>query len=143
MAVLEYGSDHNGLVCGYLRDFSFEPSDIASLYLSVERRLVISARRSPLQAVERLRQAVRRGEPIASSVVLLTHLLRDQADVLTRIVRMATGKVDNIEDNLLSGQLKFKRADLGALRRVLVRCSACWRPSRPPCSGCCSARPCG
>src|SRR5215217_7200124 len=80
-----------------LRDFSFEPSDIASLYLSVERRLVISARRSPLQAVERLRQAVRRGEPIVSSVVLLTHLLRDQADVLTRIVRMATGKVDNIE----------------------------------------------
>jgi zinc transporter len=104
-----------------LRDFSFEPSDIASLYLSVERQLVISARRSPLQAVERLRQAVRRGEPIASSVVLLTHLLRDQADVLTRIVRVATGKVDNIEDNLLSGQLKYKRADLGALRRVLVR----------------------
>ncbi|QBE64500.1 transporter [Pseudoduganella lutea] len=104
-----------------LRDFSFEPSDISSLYLSVDRQLVISARRSPLQAVERLRQAVRRGEPIASSVVLLTHLLRDQADVLTRIVRVATGKVDNIEDNLLSGQLKFKRADLGALRRVLVR----------------------
>ncbi|TWI64236.1 zinc transporter [Pseudoduganella lurida] len=104
-----------------LRDFSFEPSDIASLYLSVERQVVISARRSPLQAVERLRQAVRRGEPIASTVVLLTHLLRDQADVLTRIVRMATGKVDGIEDNLLSGQLKHQRAELGSLRRVLVR----------------------
>jgi zinc transporter len=104
-----------------LRDFSFEPSDISSLYLSVASGLVISARRSPLQAVERLRQAVRRGEPIVSSVVLLTHLLRDQGDVLTRIVRVATGKVDNIEDNLLSGQLKYKRADLGNLRRVLVR----------------------
>ncbi|WP_188915951.1 transporter [Pseudoduganella buxea] len=104
-----------------LRDFSFEPSDISSMYLSVERQLVISARRSPLQSVERLRQAVRKGEPMASSVVLLTHLLRDQADVLIRIVRDATGKVDRIEDNLLSGQLKFKRADLGALRRVLVR----------------------
>jgi zinc transporter len=104
-----------------LRDFSFEPSDISSLYLSVERQLVISARRTPLQAVERLWQAVRRGEAIASSVVLLTHLLRDQADVLTRIVRLATGKVDSIEDSLLSGQLKYKRADLGALRRVLVR----------------------
>ncbi len=104
-----------------LRDFSFEPSDISSLYLSVERQLVISARRSPLQSVERLRQAVRRGEPIASTVVLLTHLLRDQADVLTRIVRDATTKVDQTEDSLLAGQLKNKRYDLGALRRVLVR----------------------
>ncbi|AVR95308.1 transporter [Pseudoduganella armeniaca] len=104
-----------------LRDFSFEPSDIASLVLSVERQVVISARRSPLQSVERLRQAVLRGEPMGSSLVLLTHLLRDQADVLIRIVRDATGRVDGIEDNLLSGQLKYKRADLGALRRVLVR----------------------
>lgn len=104
-----------------LRDFSFEPSDISSVCLSVDRRLVVSARRKPLQAVERLRQAVRGGESLASSVVLLTHLLRDQADVLTRIVRDATGKVDRIEDSLLSGKLKLKRADLGALRRVLVR----------------------
>jgi zinc transporter len=87
----------------------------------VDRHLVVSARRQPLQAVERLRQAVRGGENVASSVVLLTHLLRDQADVLTRIVRDATAKVDGIEDNLLSGKLRFKRADLGALRRVLVR----------------------
>ncbi|GGY72564.1 magnesium transporter CorA [Pseudoduganella plicata] len=104
-----------------LRDFSFEPSDISSLFLSVERQVVISARRSPLQSVERLRQAVLKGEEMDSSLALLTHLLRDQADVLTRIVRDATGRVDGIEDNLLSGQLKFKRADLGALRRVLVR----------------------
>jgi len=104
-----------------LRDFSFEPSDIASVCLSVDQHLVVSARRQPLQAVERLRQAVRGGETVASTVVLLTHLLRDQADVLTRIVRDATAKVDSIEDNLLSGKLRFKRHDLGSLRRVLVR----------------------
>ncbi|NVD98918.1 transporter [Massilia sp. BJB1822] len=104
-----------------LRDFSFEPSDISSLFLSVERQVVVSARRKPLQAVERLRQAVRRGDAIRSSVELLTHLLRDQADVLTRIVRDATNRVDGIEDSLLSGKLTYKRADLGALRRVLVR----------------------
>lgn len=104
-----------------LRDFSYEATDIASLSLSVDRQLVVSARRKPLQAVERLRQAVQRGETIASTVVLLTHLLRDQADVLTRIVRDATAKIDGIEDSLLSGKLRMKRADLGAMRRVLVR----------------------
>jgi len=104
-----------------LHDFSFEPSDISSLSLSVDRRLVVSARRKPLQSIERLRQAVHRGETMASTMELLTHLLRDQADVLTRIVRDATLKVDSIEDKLLSGKLQYKRAGLGSLRRVLVR----------------------
>ncbi|MGB9988278.1 transporter [Pseudoduganella rhizocola] len=104
-----------------LHDFSFEASDISSLCLSVDRRLVVSARRKPLQSIERLRQAVHRGETMASTMELLTHLLRDQADVLTRIVRDATLKVDGIEDKLLSGKLQYKRAGLGSLRRVLVR----------------------
>lgn len=104
-----------------LHDFSFEASDISSLSLSVDRRLVVSARRKPLQSIERLRQAVHRGETMASTMELLTHLLRDQADVLMRIVRDATLKVDRIEDNLLSGKLQYKRAGLGSLRRVLVR----------------------
>jgi zinc transporter len=104
-----------------LHDFSFEASDISSLSLSVDRRLVVSARRKPLQSIERLRQAVHRGVTMASPMELLTHLLRDQADVLTRIVRDAILKVDRIEDNLLSGKLQCKRAGLGSLRRVLVR----------------------
>ena len=104
-----------------VHDFSFEPSDIATLWLNVEKQLVISARRQPLKAIEALRQAVRNGEPLRSSVELLTHLLRDQADALVQIVRAAIVRVDSIEDNLLAGKLKRKRADLGALRRVLVR----------------------
>jgi zinc transporter len=104
-----------------LHDFSFEPSDISTLWLSVDRQIVISARRKPLRAVDSLRNAVRGGEPIHSSVELLTHLLRDQADALIKIVRDAISTVDSIEDNLLAGKLTTKRASLGALRRVLVR----------------------
>jgi zinc transporter len=37
------------------------------------------------------------------------------------IVRSATARVDGIEDHLLSGRLGTRRADLGALRRLLVR----------------------
>ena len=104
-----------------LHDFSFEPSDISTLWLSVDRHVVISARRKPLKAIDRLRNAVKNGEPLRSSVELLIHLLRDQADVLVKIVRDAILQVDRIEDNLLAGKLNHKRADLGALRRVLVR----------------------
>lgn len=104
-----------------LHNFSFEASDISTLWLSVTERVVISARRAPLRSIERLRQAVLDGEPIRSAVELLIHLLRDQADVLVNIVRVAVARVDDIEDKLLAGRVMHKREDLGALRRVLVR----------------------
>jgi zinc transporter len=82
---------------------------------------VISARRKPLESIERLRQAVAHGEQMRSPVALLVHLLRDQADVLVNIVREAVARVDTTDDRLLAGRLTRQREDLGALRRVLVR----------------------
>jgi zinc transporter len=104
-----------------LHNFSFESADIATLWLNVTQRVVISTRRTPLKSIERLRQAVTAGDTIRSSVELLIHLFRDQADVLVNIVREAVARVDKVEDNLLAGRLTQRRADLGALRRVLVR----------------------
>lgn len=104
-----------------LHDFSFEASDISTLWINVAPDVVVSARRTPLQAIEHLRQAVRNGEAFRSSVELLTHLLRDQADVLVDIVRKAVMRVDLVEDTLLAGRMRHKREDLGAMRRVLVR----------------------
>ena len=102
-------------------EFSFEPSEIASLWMTVSQRLAISARTHPLRSIDRLRQAVKDGCQFATAPALLNRLLQDQGDVLVRIVRDATGQVDVIEDSLQLGQLQRKRADLGKLRRVLVR----------------------
>jgi zinc transporter len=104
-----------------LHDFTLDSADIATLWLQVSRRLVISARRTPLKSIERLRQAVANGDAIRSSLELLIHLFRDQADVLVNIVRQASARVDKVEDSLLAGRLTERRSDLGALRRVLVR----------------------
>ncbi|MFA6262804.1 MAG: transporter, partial [Bacteroidia bacterium] len=102
-------------------EFSFDPSEIATLWVNVGPRLVISARSHPLRSIDRLRQRVKDGCGFASSVAFLNHLLHDQGDVLARIVRDATVRVDGIEDALLGGRLQHKRIDLGKLRRVLVR----------------------
>lgn len=102
-------------------DFDFEPSDIATLWISVDRSLVVTARRRPLRSVDQLRIAVKRGDVLASTAELLEHLLRAQADVLVDIVRGVTTRIDRIEDELLSGRLDHKRVKLGALRRLLVR----------------------
>lgn len=104
-----------------LFDFSFDPGSVASLWLSVDARVMVTARSKPLRTIDRLRAAVNRGEMFRSSVELLVHLLRDQADVLVQIVREATRRIDQIEDSLLARRSPTRRADLGSLRRMLVR----------------------
>lgn len=102
-------------------EFSFDPADISSLWLNVGPHMALSARSHPLRSIDRLRDSVRNGKPLVSAVSFLNHLLREQGDVLVRIVRDATVQVDVVEDKFLVGRLHNRRADLGKLRRVLVR----------------------
>jgi zinc transporter len=102
-------------------DFSFEPSEISTLWVSVDQSLVVTARHQPLRSVDALRSRVRAGEPIRSTVELLERLLRAQADVLVEIVRTVSLRVDDVEDDLLGGRARYKRVRLGAMRRLLVR----------------------
>jgi zinc transporter len=102
-------------------EFSFDPSDMASLWMCVSERVAVSARVHPLRSVDKLRLAVRDGVRFGSSVDVLNHLMNGQGDVLVRIVRETTLKVDGIEDSLLHGKLKYQRSELGQLRRLLVR----------------------
>ncbi len=104
-----------------LFDFSFDPSDVSTLVLSVGPRFLVTARKKALRSVDRLRVAVKNGEEFPTPTSLLVHLLRDQADVLVSILRNSIEKVDQIEDRLLAGRVETKRAELGRLRRVLVR----------------------
>ncbi len=104
-----------------LFDFDYDAAHVSTVSLSVQPRLLVSARAKPLRTSDRLREAVRGGETFRSPVELLAHLLHLQADVLARIVRESTSRTDRIEDNLLANRLQSSRADLGRARRVLVR----------------------
>jgi zinc transporter len=81
---------------------------------------MISARTTPVRAIDRLRVSVNAKEAFRSPAELLAHLLRDQAEVLVDIVRNATKQADAIEDRIIANQAT-SRKKLGALRRVLVR----------------------
>jgi len=102
-------------------DFSYEAPQIATLWMCVHRTYVVSARLHSLRSIDRLRVSVKTGEQFKSPISLLTHLLRDQADVLQQIARNAVTHVDQIEDGLLAGVALAKRNLLGSLRRVFVR----------------------
>lgn len=102
-------------------DFSFEAAEISTLWLSLARRAVISARLRPLRSIDALREAVRRGDIIRSPLALLIHLLHEQEDVLVNIIRRVSSRIDSAEDKLLAGRPGVTRAELGSLRRLLVR----------------------
>ncbi|MFB4249300.1 transporter [Pseudomonas idahonensis] len=89
---------------------SMVSSDISTLWVCVRSNLIISARLQPLHSVDKLRSSVKAGERFRSPLELLVHLLRDQGEVLTQI-----------EDQLLASRVSSNRAELGAMRRVLVR----------------------
>lgn len=122
-------------------DFSFDAKEVETLWASVTRRLVVTARRRPLRSVDRLRTAVRRGAAMPGSVDLLDHLLRDQADELQRILRRASERLDEVEDELLAGRHERHGSELAGLRRLMVRLQRLLTPepsaltrvlSRPP-----------
>ncbi|QNP47904.1 transporter [Diaphorobacter aerolatus] len=102
-------------------EFNFESADLATLWIGVNDRLVVSARSKPLRSVDELRAAVRSGDNPATTAELLEHLMRTQADVLVRVVRETTARVDQIEDAILARRYEHPRAQLGKLRRLLVR----------------------
>jgi zinc transporter len=102
-------------------DFKFDPGAVATACMCIETRFLVSARRSPLRSVDELRTAVRAGQVFRSPAELLAHLLQDQANVLMNILRESTRRIDKIEDRLLANRVSTSRADLGSLRRVLVR----------------------
>ena len=104
-----------------LFDFTYDAAQVSTVVLCVQRNVLVSARSKPLRSIDRLRASVRAGETFPSPVAVLAHLLRMQAEVLVRIVRDSTTRVDGVEDKLLANRVESSRADLGMLRRVLVR----------------------
>ena len=102
-------------------DFSFDPEDVGTLWMSVTEHRVISVRKKPLKSVDRLRTSVNRGVLISTPVQLLDHLLEDQADELQVILRRASDRLDHIEDEVLTGRPHRLGPELNHLRRLMVR----------------------
>jgi zinc transporter len=114
-----------------LFDAVFDSTRVSTLTLCLKPHLVVTARLRPLRSVDCLRTEVRAGHNLRSSAELLAQLLLDQAAVLVDIVHRATARVDAIEDSLLAGRVTVTRAELGTLRRTLVRLQRLLAPEPP------------
>ncbi|CAJ0806447.1 Zinc transport protein ZntB [Ralstonia flaminis] len=102
-------------------DFERAPTQVATQWVYAHRRLLVTLRRKPLHSVDRLRECVRNGEAFRSPADLLGHLMCDQAELMTQIVRTTGIDIDRIEDRFLASKITSGRQELAGTRRVLVR----------------------
>lgn len=102
-------------------DFDFDPGDLTTLWVCLDSHVIVTGRQRRLRSVDALRQKIKDGAQMRTPMDLLEHLLREQCDVLTDIVRQVTQRTDAIEDRLLAGRNATQRTTLGQMRRLLVR----------------------
>jgi zinc transporter len=115
---------HHGLFA-VINDVTYDPTRrteplVATLWLSIRQRWLLSAWSAPVRPVEQLIATIEGRRPFRNPLALLIQLLSNQADVLVDIVRSATITANNIEGMLAVSHLP-RRADLGGIRRDLVR----------------------
>jgi zinc transporter len=103
-----------------LYDFTFD-APIATTTLCIMPRLAVSAHVRPWRSIDQLRAAVQAGQGFRSPIEILARLFRDQASVLVDIVRKTKRQVGPMEQQLLAKRISITRAELGSLRRTLVR----------------------
>lgn len=97
-----------------------QPLTVATLWLYVGARYVLSVRSLSLRSVDKLRADVRAGKTFESTMTLLIRLLQEQEDVLAALTRTAAESSNRVEAILHADRLP-KRTGLGAMRRELVR----------------------
>jgi zinc transporter len=103
-----------------LFDFTFD-APVATTTLCVKARVLVSAHARPWRSIDQLRAAVQSGHIFRSPIEILARLLRDQANVLVDIVRRSKKRLLPMEEQLLAKRISVSRAELGSLRRMLVR----------------------
>ncbi|MBP2303581.1 CorA family divalent cation transporter [Azospirillum picis] len=102
-------------------DFNFEPSEIGALRLFMDDRRIVSCRRHPLKAVDRLRKALNDHGRYASTAELMADLIEHLADTLSEVVSRAETDLDKVEDTILAERYQMARQRLGQLRQLVVK----------------------
>lgn len=107
-----------------------ETEAIGILRIWVDRYRMITVRRSPKLATQRLLTQIERGVVPDSSVALFLELVEQVADNLGRLTGTLLRHIDAAEDALLAGRTQGLRQRLGHLRREAVTLHRLVSPDR-------------
>ncbi len=123
----QYLQYSDGLVSGALLDRERTLAGPASrtdyLRFAFSEKLIVTARRRPMNCVEHTRIAVQRGARVPSPLALFELMTGAIMSDLYRIIKEIGADFDCVEDLLIDGRGREARASLGSVRRDAVRIS--------------------
>jgi zinc transporter len=117
-----------------ITDFTYEedsdPSEVATLWCLATPQLLITARLHPLKSADELRARLREGGSASSGIDMLRQLLELRTARLKRLAQEMTQLLDRVEDEILAGNIKQQREQLGRTRRLCARLRRQFLPER-------------
>ena len=119
--VVPAGSGLAGVLVDLDYDFKGDPEGLGVFHFYVDDGCVVTARRHPLRALDKLRREVQGGLRVSTPARLVAHLVALQADALGAVVGELSDRVDDVEDHLLKDRYFDRDADLGGMRRLFAR----------------------
>jgi zinc transporter len=109
------------VISDFTYEESAEPVEMVPLWCFADQHTLLTARLHPVKSADDLRLHMRRGASAASGIELLGQLLDIRTARVKRLVYEMTAHLDDIEDEILAGNIKQQRAQLGRTRRLCAR----------------------
>lgn len=110
-----------GIVGDLHHEFAEQSDKLDVLRLYLDNRCLISARREPLQAVEKLRRSIGEGLKVERPVAIVSQFLHHVTDTLNDLLLELASDIDELEDEVLAGKIADRVPELARIRRIAVR----------------------
>lgn len=114
-------SDHVIVILrGVSLDPDEEPEDMVSLRLWIGRDRIVTLRRRQLAAINELRRMLSAGTVVCSPAELFISMTECLLDQQIPVMNELVERIDAIEEDLLDGASRDRRAQIGACRRQAI-----------------------
>lgn len=110
-----------GVICDLQRDIGATREDLGTLHFLLAGNVLITGRRSSLNAAGATRQRLLEGLHVASVEDLLAIIVEQVVDGVDVQIEKIAREVDGLEDRIISGCIGDARARLAGYRRTTVR----------------------
>jgi zinc transporter len=117
-----------------ISDFTYEdesdPWEVTPIWCYAGPHALITGRVHALKSTDELRQRMRTGVAAASGIELLAQLLDVRTARIKALATTMTRQLDDVEDEILAGNIKEQREQLGRSRRLCARLRREFAPER-------------
>ncbi len=110
-----------GVLPDLRQEFIQEGDDLVRVHFAISSKLMITARRKPLRAIELTRRALDSGRKFPTPVSLFDAIVDQFADVIGRYSASLGDELDIVENHVLHDEIDDERLRLGRVRLRAIR----------------------